>query len=813
MARYWVYIDSRIQGPVDIPTMRKLPGFNLLAQVCQEGEKSWRLADEVIEIKSYFLAPPRISSLSIPVGNTVPQPETLPDPNPQKAPLTVLEPDTSFLEELPAITPADKSAGKIDLPKDDKKVPANAAAAAAAGTPPASGKAAGGLRALCDVCGYKNPRDVNACMKCGSPITGGSGTEVLDDTPVPAKMPVPVATATPAPASAEEVLAKLQKSIQEESLAAADNTPPPTPAVAVPRIVWVILGITILVVGSFLGYRAWNKKKKVAKAAKQAEQMLPVTPSDKTKDSSSSRRRRSSGSATPSPIAHTLPGVSASAPASASAAAPERHSVRSMEAASRAVPATPVAKAPMEESADDAASDTDDKPRAANSENPGYRVIAEATPLKQRQSSPIDSVYATKRRADKTLWTAQQEQAMRQVQRTRIYGGQRTIQRNAEILIQILRDREYSTAFDTGKRLHFYNDLDWSATLKDGPIYEVKLAFSGGREDDGSPRRPLRFAFTTDLERRTVEPSSSEEGMRANTLHAFFDESRIPPEERRPIAKDVEELVLAADPSGSPLALDTVMRAFANTYSIAAMERVANAFGLENVKKKIKNDPDIGKGGGGVSLNRDGSMDMPMQKVNKPVPSMESASAPMTSAVRQTPMEFDVPAKRRGKVSTEDGMDFRMDRGNGRDRTILARVKTKASADRLWEALTSYERFKQFIPDVLTSEREGQDGPATIVHMVSLSRWMMFVFKINLHLRILERPQQRIVEFERIAGDFESFRGSFEVQTDPVTKQAAIVFRGALTPKGKTPAWVLHDMAKRFILPKLDAIRSRAEAN
>src|SRR5690348_6143510 len=63
MERFWVFLDGRVQGPVDVPALRKLSGFNLLTQVCSETSQTWRMADEVIEIKSYFLAPPRISSM------------------------------------------------------------------------------------------------------------------------------------------------------------------------------------------------------------------------------------------------------------------------------------------------------------------------------------------------------------------------------------------------------------------------------------------------------------------------------------------------------------------------------------------------------------------------------------------------------------------------------------------------------------------------------------------------------------------------------------------------------------------------------
>ena len=69
MERYWVYIDSKVQGPVEVPALRKLSGFTLLTQVCLENEQTWRVADDIVEIKAYFLAPPRVSSMPHSQGN------------------------------------------------------------------------------------------------------------------------------------------------------------------------------------------------------------------------------------------------------------------------------------------------------------------------------------------------------------------------------------------------------------------------------------------------------------------------------------------------------------------------------------------------------------------------------------------------------------------------------------------------------------------------------------------------------------------------------------------------------------------------
>src|SRR5687767_5803663 len=96
MARFWVYLDNQVQGPVEIPALRKLPGFNLLTQVCLEGQEAWRMADEVIEIKAYFSAPPRSSSLI---------PDTQADPSPvEKAQMeSTLPPSAMATETLPPV--------------------------------------------------------------------------------------------------------------------------------------------------------------------------------------------------------------------------------------------------------------------------------------------------------------------------------------------------------------------------------------------------------------------------------------------------------------------------------------------------------------------------------------------------------------------------------------------------------------------------------------------------------------------------------------------------------------------------------------
>ncbi|OGR89244.1 MAG: hypothetical protein A2992_05710 [Elusimicrobia bacterium RIFCSPLOWO2_01_FULL_59_12] len=411
-------------------------------------------------------------------------------------------------------------------------------------------------------------------------------------------------------------------------------------------------------------------------------------------------------------------------------------------------------------------------------------MVSQAYPIKHRTSAPVDSKYAVKRRGESGLWAQREEEAIQMARGQRIYGGLRTVRRNIEILMQILRDREYTAAFENGKRIYLFNDIDWAATQQDNPVYEVQVTLSGGREADGASRDPLRFAFRVDLERRTVDPGGS--GMiRSNTMRAFYDESRIPPEERRGVAKDTEELVRAAQPGASPLALDAASKRYASTYSHAALSRVAEVYGLTLVSKKLAHVT---------------------SSVNDLLP---GSAAPYQAGAQPVPVST---SKTKTMASASGTIQYLLERGSGKERRLTVRAPSSASPAKLWETLTAYDRLTQYVPDMLVSQREGQDGAAVIVHTISLTRLMFFVFKINLHLRILEHPRQNRLEFERIAGDFEKFSGYIEITPDPTGTRATTHLTLTLVPKGFVPQWALRSMTQNFLLPVLDALRSKAES-
>src|SRR4029077_7900275 len=172
----------------------------------------------------------------------------------------------------------------------------------------------------------------------------------------------------------------------------------------------------------------------------------------------------------------------------------------------------------------------------------------------------------------------------------------------------------------------------------------------------------------------------------------------------------------------------------------------------------------------------------------------DEATKPATPKPRQPTSAVAMPPKMMLIPSASGSIQYTMERGEGKERLITAQAPSHATPSRLWETLTGYDRLTQFVPDLLISQREGQDGQAIIVHTVSLTKFLFFVFKINLHLRIFEDPHQDRLECERIAADVEKFSGYAEITPDATGTHNLINLHVSLAPKGFLPNWIVRDM-------------------
>jgi len=106
---------------------------------------------------------------------------------------------------------------------------------------------------------------------------------------------------------------------------------------------------------------------------------------------------------------------------------------------------------------------------------------------------------------------------------------------------------------------------------------------------------------------------------------------------------------------------------------------------------------------------------------------------------------------------------------------IFGRVAAVLSVGRLWETVTGYDRLRQFMPDMIASNVKSRRRSDDCAHGLSDSADVLSSDESSFARSSSIRANTHW-NFERIAGEFESFRGSIETQTDPVTHDSQMAF-------------------------------------
>lgn len=131
----------------------------------------------------------------------------------------------------------------------------------------------------------------------------------------------------------------------------------------------------------------------------------------------------------------------------------------------------------------------------------------------------------------------------------------------------------------------------------------------------------------------------------------------------------------------------------------------------------------------------------------------------------------------------------------------IARVLVNAPQSLVWEVLTDYENFDQFLPNVSASEVVETDDNRTVVEQTNHTHILLADIESTIQTENVEQGQQR-VDFTMTKGDLEEFRGYWQIapvasdgqQTQTLIKQFVVasadlglldgtfhqVFRGAL---------------------------------
>ncbi|BAU66391.1 hypothetical protein STA3757_37950 [Stanieria sp. NIES-3757] len=99
----------------------------------------------------------------------------------------------------------------------------------------------------------------------------------------------------------------------------------------------------------------------------------------------------------------------------------------------------------------------------------------------------------------------------------------------------------------------------------------------------------------------------------------------------------------------------------------------------------------------------------------------------------------------------------------GREGNYTARVLIKAPAAKVWEVLTDYNNFEQFLPNVASSELIQANGNQKVFEQINSVQVLVINKKTRIRIAVTESyPQQ--INFQIVNGDLKSLNGKWTIQ-------------------------------------------------
>ncbi len=94
---------------------------------------------------------------------------------------------------------------------------------------------------------------------------------------------------------------------------------------------------------------------------------------------------------------------------------------------------------------------------------------------------------------------------------------------------------------------------------------------------------------------------------------------------------------------------------------------------------------------------------------------------------------------------------------------VVARATVQAPFELVWSTLTDYDRLREFIPGIHQSRVIERAGRATIVKQSGEARFLVFSYPIDVTVRTVEHPPQRI-DVELLSGNLRHLRGGYRIE-------------------------------------------------
>lgn len=145
----------------------------------------------------------------------------------------------------------------------------------------------------------------------------------------------------------------------------------------------------------------------------------------------------------------------------------------------------------------------------------------------------------------------------------------------------------------------------------------------------------------------------------------------------------------------------------------------------------------------------------------------------------------------------------------GRQRRVFAQIQIPYSLEQVWQVLTDYEAFSQFMPSLAQSRRLQHPAGGVRVEQIRTKRFMGMNFLSRAVFDIEEKFPNEIY-YRLIEGDLKAFSGCWRL--DQENTGVSLTYNFSMSPKRIFPMALVENILSHDVPITLLAIRQRVEA-
>ncbi|NTU93340.1 MAG: cyclase [Chlorobiaceae bacterium] len=132
-----------------------------------------------------------------------------------------------------------------------------------------------------------------------------------------------------------------------------------------------------------------------------------------------------------------------------------------------------------------------------------------------------------------------------------------------------------------------------------------------------------------------------------------------------------------------------------------------------------------------------------------------------------------------------------------------------ASPVTVWKVLTNYNNLKRYIPRMVESDLVESRGNLKVIDLTGEFRVLLFKKTIRVSINMHETYPSRI-DYEKISGDFEVYRGSWILQMYS-SEGTILTYESEIKPSFAAPDFIFHGLLKSDMVAGITALKTEAE--